>query len=248
MAFRLLASVPDGTPVVTLTVFRYLPKYRLWALSQMGRPAVDFKAVKGLQFAKLLGSGKDGFSIVPDFLQYALIVVWENAQMANDFFASAMMDTYRKRTDELWTVQLLTWQAHGKWDGQEPFASVNNFTLPPELPVVVLTRAAIRTRALVDFWQHVPQVNRRLQQANDLLFSVGVGELPIVQQATVSMWRNVQAMKDFAYGKPDHREVVRRTRERNWYKEDLFARFVPVATEGTYMGKDIFADYVKVER
>ena len=49
--------------------------------------------------------------------------------------------------------------------------------------------------------------------------------LPFIQQATFSIWENIESVTDFAYKNKNHAEIVKKTRQRNWYKEDLFARF-----------------------
>ena len=41
---------------------------------------------KGLQFYKLMGSGKqDGFNPFPDWSTYSLLMTWENEDHADDF-------------------------------------------------------------------------------------------------------------------------------------------------------------------
>ena len=35
----------------------------------------------------------------------------------------------------------------------------------------------------------------------------------------------LERVKKFAYDKGAHSEIVRKTKKRNWYSEDLFARF-----------------------
>jgi hypothetical protein len=49
-------------------------------------------------------------------------------------------------------------------------------------------------------------------------------------------------MQAFAYKTVAHREAMRRTRAENWYREELFARFVPVASEGTWEGREPLID------
>jgi len=51
-----------------------------------------------------------------------------------------------------------------------------------------------------------------------------------VEQATFSIWKNLEKMNYFAYKHAAHAEVVRLTRERNWYSEELFARFQVIGT------------------
>jgi len=46
-------------------------------------------------------------------------------------------------------------------------------------------------------------------------------------------------MLDYAYKNPKHKEVVQLTRKLNWYKEELFARFVPFKMQGTWNGQNV---------
>jgi heme-degrading monooxygenase HmoA len=228
--------------VVTFSVFEYARKDRFWALAQMGLAPRQLKAVKGLSFAKMMGSGRNGFGLMPDFGRYALLGAWETEAAADAFFESPLVSTFRRRAAEMWSVKMLPLRSHGNWDGSSPFVP-HPYLHHPGLPVAVLTRASIRLRALPDFWRHVPQASRNLYNSDALLYSIGVGEKPLVQQATVSFWRDAQALEQFAYRKSGHKEIVRLTRERNWYSEELFARFLPIATEGTLGGKDVLAEY-----
>jgi hypothetical protein len=44
-------------------------------------------------------------------------------------------------------------------------------------------------------------------------------------------------MIDYAYKMKKHKEVVRLTRKLKWYKEELFARFIPYQFVGQWNGK-----------
>jgi hypothetical protein len=106
-------------------------------------------------------------------------------------------------------------------------------------PVVVLTRATIRLSKLYYFWKRVGNVSSTLENYDGLALSIGVGEWPLIQQATLSVWKTQTEMMDYAYKNQKHREVVQLTRKLNWYKEELFARFVPYKFEGVWNGKDM---------
>ncbi|MGH7454819.1 MAG: spheroidene monooxygenase [bacterium] len=225
--------------MTTLTLFGYTSaKERLWAFAQMAFARPKLRHVSGLRFWKLLGSGHGrGFSLRPNWSRYGLLAVWENAKAAEIFFEiSTLIQAYRRHADEIWTVWLLPIEAHGAWSGVNPFLPL---TAPPsDGPIAVLTRATIRLSRLHAFWSAVPAASRALDGATGLLASIGIGEAPFIRQATFSLWRSMDDMQAFAYKTAAHREAMRRTRAENWYREELFARFVPVASEGTWEGRN----------
>jgi hypothetical protein len=237
----------SNSSLVTLTLFGYdSAATKAWAFAQMGVAARDFQRVENLNFWKLLGTGAGGggFSLRPNFARYGLLGVWKNESSARDFLEnSARMKKYRKRAAEIWTVFLLPTKAHGAWSGQNPFeiADAEN----ENAPVAVLTRATIRLSKLKRFWAHVPAASDELVKADGLIRSIGVGEAPFVRQATFSFWQSESAMKNFAYHGAVHREIIKKTRAENWYAEDLFARFQPVASEGVWDGADPLAEFLR---
>lgn len=231
-----------NSQIVTVSFFRYLgPAARWWAFQQMGLAPAKLQTEPGLQFVKMLGSGNgNGFSIWPNFGVYGLLGVWTDEAAARQFFAhSPQFANFRAKAAEIWTTYLRTAVVHGQWDGGEPFAVTTSYQ--DDLPVAVLTRATIRLNRLWHFWRFVPRVSKAMwsNHQDGLLFSVGIGELPLIQQATFSLWSDSKKMKSYAYQSAFHREVIQQTRALNWYKEELFARFHPFASEGQWNGKTI---------
>jgi hypothetical protein len=214
-----------------------------WAFTQMQFGHSKLKNIPGLTFYKLLGSGaKNGFSAVPNFGTYVLFCIWESEHHAATFFEqNIFFKAYQKRSIEQFTVYLNAAEAHGLWDGCQPFQK--NAVLAQDKPVVVLTRATIRFRKLRSFWSRVGSVSQSLEGYDGLVLSIGVGEWPLIQQATISIWKTQKEMLDYAYKNPKHREVVMLTRKLNWYKEEMFSRFVPYKFTGKWDGKNA-ADFL----
>lgn len=229
--------------LTTMTLFGYCFVERFWAFAQMGFAPAKLKRVDGLCFWKLLGSGHgSGFSLKPNWSRYGLLAVWESRDAADAFFAnSEIAAAYRRHAEEIWTVRLLATQAHGSWSGRNPFLPIA-FSPGRPGPIAVLTRATIRWNRLRAFWSAVPSTSRALDGANGLIASIGIGEAPFFRQATFSLWRSEADMQTFAYTTSEHRQAIRRTRDDGWYAEELFARFVPIASEGAWNGRDPLAE------
>jgi hypothetical protein len=213
--------------------------HKWWAFKQMNTGLNSLKSVAGLSFFKLLGSGgKGGFSLKPNFGIYVLFCVWESEKNLLDFFADHIFyKAYKKRSVEQFTVYLNSAESHGSWGGISPF--IQGAKLALDRPVLVLTRASIRLKKLWSFWRKVGKVSQSLENYDGLAFSIGVGEWPLIQQATISIWKTQSEMLDYAYKNQKHREVVMLTRKLGWYKEEMFARFVPYKFEGFWDGKDV---------
>jgi heme-degrading monooxygenase HmoA len=109
----------------------------------------------------------------------------------------------------------------------------------------VLTRATIRISRLKNFWSHVDEVAGLMTSAPGYVTSFGVGEAPVYRQATFSVWKSIDDVKNFAYKSREHAEVIKLTRSENWYSEELFARFRLVASFGSLDGKDPLNDLLK---
>jgi hypothetical protein len=235
--------------ITTLTLFRFkgaLPK--IWAFGQMQFAHKDMSQIQGLTFYKLLGSGRElGFSPIPDWGVYALLCVWENEQCSADFFDHAeVFKRYQAHTSEQWTIFMKPIKAKGLWSGG------TRFTPSPDLDeanplIAVITRATIRPVKLIQFWAYVPISQRPIKQGcAGLIYTKGIGEAPLIQMATFSIWENKEALHNYAYNSPEHQEAIRKTRKLDWYQEELFVRFQPYRSMGTWGGQDLLAPYLAI--
>lgn len=233
------------SPVVTISFFRFSGFAKIWALQQMQLASYALKRVPGLKFFKLMGSGYGtGFSIRPDFSTFALLCVWKDQKAAESGIGfSRIMQDFKSKADEDWTTYMHTLASHGKWSGVSPFEATNREKESPGI-IAVITRASLHYKHLYNFWKHVPSVSKAIQDKPGLIFTKGIGEFPLVHQATFSVWASQQDMMAFAYQNSYHTEVIRKTRQLGWYKEELFARFKPFKAEGSWYGKQMLSGYI----
>ena len=233
--------------ITTLTFFRFRNSFsKIWAFGQMQFAHYYISKTPGLQFYKLMGSGHEpGFSALPDWEVYALLCVWENELYANDFLHHAkIFKRYQAHSSEQWTIFMKPKQAKGLWSGRNPFTPSSDLDENNPL-IAVITRASIKVSQLLQFWKYVPTSQLPIVRGcPGLIYTKGIGEVPLIQMATFSLWDNLDSLKNFAYNTPEHLEAIKKTRKIDWYKEELFVRFQPYRSEGAWGGKDILAPYL----
>lgn len=224
--------------VTTLTFFRFSSfKEKLWAFTMMQFAHKHLSNIKGQQFYKLLGTGQEGFSPKPDFSTYAIIQVWENETFAMDYHLSnPLVKRYKEKSIEHFQVYLKNIIARGEWAGLNPFKKSSD--LSDIQAYAVITRATIKTRLLVKFWKFVPKSRKGLMKNEGLLLTKGIGEVPFKNMATFSLWRSLDDLNKFAYQTKGHVKAIGKTRELKWYSEELFARFQPYKSYGTWFGEN----------
>ena len=223
------------TQITTLTLFRYNTfSTKLWAFGMMQFAHAALAKVKGQTTYKLMGSGKDGFNPLPDWSVYALLQTWENETDADNFFEhSKLMQKYNSKSIERFTIYLKNIKAVGNWSGVNPFERSD--TLNPGNPfIAVITRATIKKKLLFKFWRYVPTSQQPLADNSGLIYTKGIGEVPFLQMATFSIWKDKDSLMEFAYGSKEHTKAIVDTKRLNWYKEELFSRFQPYKSTGNW--------------
>jgi hypothetical protein len=208
------------------------------ALARMGLDRRHLARTPGLSFWKLLGTG-DGRTFTmrdADPLRWGLLAVWDDpAALAAFERRSPVTAAWRRLAVERWRADLAPLRARGTWAGRAPFSAVPG---RPVGPVAAITRARIRPGQWRTFWRAVPPVALDARSAPGLRFAVGIGEAPVGLQGTFSVWDSAEALMDFAYRQAAHRRAIEQTAARNWYSEELFARFAVLGTTGTVGGAD----------
>lgn len=225
--------------IVSLSIVKYRRLFIPIAFLAMAIHRIPLLLNKNCTFWKLMGCGRDGtFDLKPDMQHWALLAVWENQQDFEEFnnhsFISKWWNLFTKEQLTILSNPLVS---HGKWDGKEVFKTNKN-QVENTGPVAVLTRATIRFSKLKEFWSNVEPVAEIMKNAPGFITSFGIGEAPVFKQATFSIWKDMESMKSFAYHSKEHAEVIKKTRQRNWYSEELFARFQLISVSGSINGVD----------
>jgi hypothetical protein len=222
-----------------ISFFKYSGLKNKWnAFARMGRPPLLKSSVDGLTFWKALGSGSgNGFSIWPDFSTFGLLTVFNSEVEAKNFLVSEVISKYEKNAEKYSHVLMHSIKAHGKWSKQEPFKTAVKYD--ESKPIAVITRATIKPRLAHKFWKYVPSVSKSMDNHEGLIFSKGIGEWPILMQATFSLWNKGDDMMLYAYKNKKHADMVKKTRELGWYSEEMFSRFHPFKIKGNLIDKDL---------
>jgi hypothetical protein len=227
--------------VVTLHVWHVPARGVPGALLRVATDGPRLRRTAGLGFAKLLGTGTGRTFTVRDAdpRRWALLAVWDDAAAADRFSRGPALRRWRAAADEEWSAVLRPLSARGRWSRREPFGRPQ-----PQRwdgAVAAVTRARLVPRRAAAFWRAVPPVAADLHEGPGLRFALGIGEAPVGLQGTFSVWESAAALNAFAYGRPAHTDVVRRTAAEGWYAEELFARFAVLSTAGTVHGRDPLA-------
>lgn len=207
------------------------------AMASIGAHRLALRSVPGLEFWRLLGTGK-GNDTTPsvDLRRTAMFAVWASEADCERFMSSHAVPRRWAREDESWSTRLKVVSGGGAWRGVRVGEVVDQVAV--DGPIAVVTRANVRLRSWRSFGVAGHPVNADLHRADGLIDVVGIGEAPVGKLGTFSLWRSASHIEQWAYGSPEHREVMRRTRDEQWYSEEMFVRFAPYASMGTWGGRD----------
>jgi len=220
-------SVPKN--IATLTIVRY-PTWAIpFALLSMAIFRLPLWLNKNISFWKLMGSGKNGtFDKTPDWRQWAIMTSQNptklNAVQPENWYGTFIHQYWAFCHCNIIHYLLEPLEGHGVWDGKQAFGALPKQT-EYDGEIAVLTRATVRLKRLKQFWAHVAGAAHDMTGAEGFVTSYGIGEIPWIKQATFSIWKSKADMKNFAYKMKNHAEVVRKTRQENWYSEEMFVRF-----------------------
>ena len=199
----------------------------------MGLARFGLKKVENLKFWKLFGSGTgEGFTPIPNFSVYGLLCVWDNEKDARNAQLNAgLFKKYLSRASHTSTIFMKPVSSRGSWSGSQPFIPKKEKS---KEFVAVLTRATVRWSKLKSFWREAPSISNRIGTDKNVMFKIGLGEVPIRQQLTFSIWKNLTHMQKFAHQSGSHKDAILKVREGDLFSEELYARFNVIEVKGDF--------------
>jgi len=221
---------------VSLSLFHFdRPATRGWALAMMALARPALARTPGIGFWKLCGSGTgEGFTPRPNWSVYAILACWHDLATARARVAGApVFARYRRRAAEDWTVFLAPLSSRGRWSGASPFVGQER---PVAGPLAALTRATLKPGIARAFWRRVPEISAAIGGDPNVIFKIGIGEVPLLHQVTFSIWPDTASMAAFARVDGPHARAIRAVRSEGWFREELYARFALLDDTGTWGG------------
>jgi spheroidene monooxygenase len=237
-----VADPAPSTEIAVLALADLAPASRPWGWSRFALGRRALRSAVGLRFAKVLGSGEGGgFGLAPSTSIQGLFCVFADDASAGAFLApSGPFEAWRGRAREHFSVRLRAWSSRGSWSGYR-FAIGARAPGPSDAaPVAALTRASIRPSRARAFWAMQPEAERELAAARGCLVAAGVGEAPLLRQATFSVWESVAAMDAYARTGA-HLAAIRASARGGFFSESAFVRFVPYDARGSWRGRRLDA-------
>jgi hypothetical protein len=226
--------------VVLVLLVDYMRQHQGWGWLRLMAGASGLREVPGLRFAKVMGSGQGGgFSLRPSATHQGVITCFDTWLQARDFMQSAWVSAVRERSRESWVGIMSVQSARGHWD-QQAWSPTSESALvdapdPIPGPLAVLTRASIRPAKAMAFWRHAPAAQQDLATARGCQLSMGLGEAPLLRQCTFSVWRDAQAMRDYAH-QDAHLQAIQAAYKHQFFSESLFVHFRPLFMQGQSKG------------
>jgi hypothetical protein len=203
----------------------YFKKNKFWMFKLMGAYTFNKSLINsdGLKFIKLLGTGsEDGFSIMPDFSSYVMITSWKNDGFRKEFInKNKLFNEIVYNSSKRIEIKIDPYSSIGSWNGINAFKNESYYK---EGKIIVLTRARVRLNRLIKFFIGTTYTAKSIKNKEGAEYYKGIGELPIIEQSTISIWTSEQSMKDFAYSDKNHLRIINKARKNKWYSEELFVR------------------------
>jgi spheroidene monooxygenase len=224
-----------ATQTAVLCLMGYGSESVFWGFSRLVIGKYSLKNIPGLEFFRILGSGKQGgFDVAPSFRHQGLFCVFSSEDKATNFLqTSSVIKAYREHSNEFFSVLLQTYSSRGSWS---KFVLPETVSTPHRGSIAAITRASIRPTKAFSFWQKAPPAEVSLKHAQGCQLAAGLGEAPYFRQATFTIWQSIEAMNDYAR-QGAHLAAIKAAHSGNYFSESMFTRFMPINPQGVWRGK-----------
>jgi hypothetical protein len=177
----------------------------------------------------------------PTPTRWALLCGWEDGSARDRFLADPEpLRPFLEPAREAWSVSLDTVRlVSGEWRGWRP-STDDVDALGRDEPLAVITYGRLRPRYVPTFMWNNRKAVRQIVRHPGLISMVGLSD-GIGVASTFSLWRSQGDVVRYAYGPGVHKPIQRRSLDVPWASEWFFARFRPVASSGTWSGRDPLA-------
>jgi hypothetical protein len=246
-----LPSLEPPASVLVVLLVDFLKSHKGWGWLRLVAGPAAYKSVRGLQSAKVMGSGHEGgfTTLRPSATHQGLLCRFDGVDAAMDFLHGEQVQGYRDRARECWGGLMAVSSARGLWDQQAwGVSDAHSLTLsddwqrrlPPasaaQAPLAVLTRASIHPAKAMAFWRHAPSTQGSLDAADGCLLAMGLGEAPLVRQCTFSLWQDEPKMLAFAREGAHQLASLAAIRQK-YFSESLFVRMRLLRMAGVWKGQ-----------
>jgi hypothetical protein len=213
------------------------PQYIAWGLMQLVRGPLTRPATAAMLWRKVLGSGhQGGFGLRPAWNRLGVFCAFDgNVSARHWLVTSAEAAQWRSRATQWLSVLVEPTASRGSWSGRA-LAPVEVETRGQGL-VASLTRASIQPHRAGRFWSLSPAAEAALARAPGCMLAVGLGEAPLLRQATFSLWQDQSSMDAYARSGA-HLEAIRQAYSQEFFSESMFTRFRVLELAGNWPGID----------
>lgn len=239
--------------LLSLHIARYPVHSQVRAAIALRRQRDKLAQTPGLSAARVLLTAELSSAPIPGILdprRLAMVCAWNDDSALDEFLAdSDVWRSFERGSRELWNVRLQPVNVlEGDWNGWSPDTD-DVAPLADDEPLVVITWAALCGRQAFPFspfWRANARAVKYARRQPGLLASIGIGDSPRMA-STISLWRSIEDSKRFAYDQSgEHQPVIRPSLDTPWTKDRFFARLRPLASSGSWNGRDPVAEALAV--
>jgi hypothetical protein len=199
--------------------------------------SLDASKIPGMSYAEVVFAAQLGNRIPrPRPGRIGLIAAWDGDGAIDRFLAGHPLG---ERLAGGWHGRLEPLHCFGSWAGMNDLPR-RELPAKDDEPVAALTLGRLRIGRTRAFLKSARPAERDAVANPEVVAVTGFGRFtPPRLVSTFSIWRNLAAMREYAFGRDgSHQAAVRVDRSKPFHRESAFIRFRPYASQGNWDGRD----------